>query len=200
MTRSIWQAHPPLADPDGAEPVSKTGFQAGINYGITVTSPSAIATADFNGDGVPDLAIANSSSTSRVTILLNNANGTGTFGSGVSYAAGGTNSDPVAIVAADFNGDGSMDVAVANSATNNVSVLLGNGNGTFQAALNSTAGTGTHPMYLVAGDFNRDGLVDLAVADYGSGAVSIMLGKGNGTFQAPLTSSVGTNNQSALSF
>jgi hypothetical protein len=167
----------------------QNGFQAGVNYALGVTNPSAVTVADFNGDGHADIAVANSSSTSKVTILLNQ--GDGTFQSAVNVAAGGTNSAPVAIVAADFNADGITDVAVADSGTNTVSVLLGNGNGTFRAALNSPAGS--HPQHLVAGDFNRDGVVDLAVADYNSGTVSILIGNGNGTFQAPSGNAVGVN-------
>ena len=98
--------------------------------------------------------------------------------------------DPDAIVAGDFNGDGRTDLAVANYGSNDVSVLLGNGDGTFQTQVTYAVGTG--PDAIVAGDFNGDGRTDLAVANYGSNDVSVLLGNGDGTFQPQVTYAVGT--------
>ena len=97
---------------------------------------------------------------------------------------------PVAIVAGDFNGDGRTDLAVANSGSDDVSVLLGNGDGTFQPQV--TYAVGSEPDALVAGDFNGDGRTDLAVANAGSNDVSVLLGNGDGTFQTQVTYAVGT--------
>ena len=88
---------------------------------------------------------------------------------------------PIALVAGDFNGDGRTDLAVANYGSNDVSVLLGNGDGTFQNQV--PYAVGDLPNALVAGDFNGDGRTDLAVANYGSNDVSVLLGNGDGTFQ-----------------
>jgi DNA-binding beta-propeller fold protein YncE len=82
----------------------------------------------------------------------------------------------------DVNGDGRLDLVVANSGSNTVSVLLGNGNGTFQGAQNFP--TGSIPVSVSVGDVNGDGRLDLAVANFGSNTVSVLLGNGNGTFQA----------------
>ncbi len=82
----------------------------------------------------------------------------------------------------DFNGDGKADLAVANKGTNQVSILLGNGNGTFQAPV--TYATGTDPEYMVVADFNGDGKADLATANTTGNTVSVLLGNGDGTFQA----------------
>ncbi|HEX7139766.1 MAG TPA: FG-GAP-like repeat-containing protein, partial [Vicinamibacterales bacterium] len=90
-----------------------------------------------------------------------------------------------------FNRDGKIDLAVANSGSNDVSVLLGNGNGTFQTAVSYSVGT--TPEAVIAADFNRDGKLDLAVANSASGTVSILLGNGDGTFQTATTFAVGTN-------
>ena len=97
---------------------------------------------------------------------------------------------PGAIVAGDFTGDGHTDLAVANYGSNDVSVFLGNGDGTFQAPV--TYAVGTEPSALVAGDFTGDGRTDLAVANYGSNDVSVLLGNGDGTFQDQVRYAVGT--------
>src|SRR6266404_1845202 len=90
---------------------------------------------------------------------------------------------PQGLLTADFNADGKSDLAVANKASNNVSILLSNGDGTFTTKSTSSAGTGAN--WLAAGDFNEDGKLDLAVAHSGStgaGGVSVFLGNGDGTF------------------
>jgi hypothetical protein len=89
---------------------------------------------------------------------------------------------PSSVAVGDFNGDGKQDLAVANRLSNNVSILLGNGNGTFFAATNVAAGI--NPASVAIGDFNGDRRQDLAVANSNSDNVSILLGIGNGTFVA----------------
>jgi hypothetical protein len=98
-------------------------------------------------------------------------------------------SAPVSLAVGDFNGDGRRDVAVANVQSNDVSVLLGRGNGTFAPAL--TTAVGTSPFSLAIGDFNRDLKTDLAVANAGSNSVSVLLGNGDGTFQPAASVAVG---------
>src|SRR5205807_8566249 len=94
-------------------------------------------------------------------------------------------SGPMSVAVGDFNADGRLDLAVANFDAATVSVLLGNGSavlgggdGTFQAA--PTYAAGTNPLAVTEGDFNRDGVPDLAVADSGSGTVSVLLGNDDG--------------------
>jgi phospholipase C len=89
---------------------------------------------------------------------------------------------PVGIARGDFNGDGKIDLAVANSGSNRVSILLGNGNGTF--TLKSSPATGGTPVAIATGDFNGDGKLDLAVANQGGSTLTIGLGNGDGTFTA----------------
>src|SRR6266446_3050476 len=97
--------------------------------------------------------------------------------------AAGRSPDSVAV--GDFNGDGKLDLAVANFDSNDISVLLGNGDGSFQAAL--TFAAGSSPVSVAVGDFNGDGKLDLAVANSGSSYPSVLLGNGDGTFQAALS-------------
>jgi hypothetical protein len=75
-----------------------------------------------------------------------------------------------------------LDIAVANYDGNNVGVLLGNGNGTFQAQMIFSFGAGSAPISLAVGDFNNDTRLDIAVANFGSNTVGVSLGNGNGTF------------------
>jgi hypothetical protein len=150
-------------------------FQAAPSFAAG-SGPSSVAVGDFNGDGILDLAVA--SYYSGVSVLL--GQGDGTFLPAVNYPAG---IYPHAVAVGDFNGDGIPDLAVANSGSNNVSVLLGKGDGTFLPAVNYPAGI--HPYSVAVGDFNGDGKPDLAVAnnDYPyPGTVSVLLGQGDGTF------------------
>jgi hypothetical protein len=142
----------------------------------TGDGPFAIVTGDFNGDGIPDLAVVGIDGS--VTILL--GNGDGTFTPAPSLK---TSDYPGSIAAADFNGDGNMDLAVVNYNDSTVTIFLGNGDGTFTAAPASPA-TGDAPMAIVAGDFNGDGIPDLAVANDNDSIVTILLGNGDGTFTA----------------
>ncbi|PYI80266.1 MAG: hypothetical protein DME26_21920, partial [Verrucomicrobia bacterium] len=140
------------------------------------SQPVSVAVADFNGDGKPDLVVANQVS-GDVSVLLGNGNGT--FQTAVNYASG---NGPSSVAVGDFNGDGKRDLAIANSGSGDVSVLLGNGDGTFQAFV--SYGLGDVPQSVAVGDFNGDGKLDLAVAMRTFADVSVLLGNGDGTFQA----------------
>src|SRR5580700_5742655 len=192
---------PRKARPDAAGPVfgAATSFAAGGGIGQS-------ATADFNGDGIPDLAVVScnlsscSSGPASVAVLL--GNGDGSFQAPAVYATGSFQLTSVAV--GDFNGDGVPDLAVASQCassvtcgTGAVSVLLGNGDGTFQSPIPYSTETGIS-LFVVTGDFNGDGNLDLAVANQAiqpgaNSSIAILLGNGDGTFQAPVSYSTGAS-------
>jgi hypothetical protein len=144
-------------------------FSVGIN-------PQAVAVGDFNGDGRPDLAVANFGNNSVLVLLDTTAAGSGTASFFARpFVVGGS---PTALAVADVNGDGRPDLVVANSADKNVSVLVNAtpaGAVTPSFSAQQTFAVGTNPFGVVAGDFNGDGRPDLAVADYLDNEVSILL-------------------------
>lgn len=178
---------------NGTGGVGNGTFGSGATYAIG-TPARGLVSLDADEDGIRDLAVANGGTS--VSILLGKGSGgvgNGTFGVAADYTTGTT---PTRLVAADFNEDGVMDLAVTCSGTTKVSVFIGNGtagvgDGTFAAAVNYA--TGTSPLGLCTGDFNEDGILDLAVA-HNSSATGIGTfrglgagGVGNGTF-APMVS------------
>jgi FG-GAP-like repeat len=136
--------------------------------------------ADFNHDGNLDIAMTGTcgQNCGVVSILL--GNGDGTFASYVDYTTG---MGPMTLVAADFNGDSFVDLAVVDACgttCGSVSILLGKGDGTFQGKTDYSIGQ--NPYGIVVQDFSGDGKLDLAVANT-SNTISILLGNGDGTFQ-----------------
>ena len=166
VTPFIWQF---TIGVDGGSGV----FYLDRNYAAG-NGPHGITTADLDGDGDVDLAVANYNS-NNVSILINN--GDGTFSNAVNYGAG---SGPRGITSTDLDGDGDMDLAVTNDNSDNVSILLNNGDGTFGNAVNYAAGDG--PLGITASDLDGDGDMDLAVANFWNDSVSILLNNGDGTF------------------
>jgi Bacterial Ig-like domain (group 3)/FG-GAP-like repeat len=168
-------------------------FEGQINCG-TGDIPYAILASSLTNNGVDDLVVANFQGNSMSVIM---SNGNQTFQSRLDYNAG---TNPKAVAVADFNGDGIPDLALADSNCPNypncgvsqISILLGNGNGSFQGPRYSSTGTDTDPKFIAVADFNGDGIPDLAVANYATGTVSVMLGIGNGTFQTHVDYPVGT--------
>lgn len=174
-----------LANPSGTLiAASNSPFQVG-------TDPNSVAVGDFNGDGIPDLAVANYGANSAgpggsVTVLLGDGAGNFTQASNspipVPTSQGG---NPYSIASGDFNADGHQDIAVASVYTDDVTVLLGNGDGTFAQASGSPFSVGSHPQqpfFITVGDFNNDGIQDLVTANAAGNSVTVLLGNGSGGF------------------
>jgi hypothetical protein len=173
-------------------------------YDVGAIGPYSLATGDVNGDGKIDLVVASACDPTcaggAVSVLL--GNGDGTFQPAVVFSSGGFDAYSVAL--ADFNGDGKLDIAVANNncpsgfncttTEGSVGILLGNGDGTFQAATVFDS-NGLAPDAIGAVDLNGDGHADLVIANQceADGCNShaadmvVMLGNGDGTFQSPST-------------
>ena len=174
-------------------------FQTAVTYGSGGVGPHQVIVADLNGDGKPDLVVPNSCASSAncpigpgsVGVLL--GKGDGTFQTAVAYGSGGNVAESVAV--ADVNGDGKLDLLVANFCSGNAScslpgtlgVMLGNGDGTFQSVVSYSLG-GPALISIAATDVNGDGKLDLVVTTSNTNPNSLMvlLGNGDGTFQAPV--------------
>jgi hypothetical protein len=155
------------------------GFsQAGGSPVAVGANPESVAAGDLNGDGKLDLATANAGS-NNVTVLLGNGSGGFTAAAQSPLSVG---ANPEFVAASDMNGDGKLDLIVANGSANNVTILLGNGSGGFSEAGGSPVAVGTNPVPVAIGNWNADGKLDLAVANFSSSNVTIFL---NSTTSAP---------------
>ncbi len=192
-------------------------FQPVVTYRTGGVQPLSVAIGDVDHDGKPDLVVAiqcvdGFCNSGIMGVLL--GNGDGSFQSAVTYPSGGENAIWVAL--ADVNGDGNLDILVANvsfifgeGSGGAVGVLLGNGDGTFKPPVTYASGSPL-ALSLAVGDLNGDGKLDLAVANcttqqkYSSscpgrtGIVGVLLGNGDGTFQAATIHPSGGQEASAI--
>jgi hypothetical protein len=191
-------------------------FLTPVDYTVG-QAPRAVATGDFTNDGIQDLVTCNQLD-NTVSVLL--GKGDGSFQPARTFATGPNRSSPWSVAVGDFTGDGKLDIVTANhdySATpNTLSVLLGNGDGTFQAPRTLTLPgvfppgyNGSTPLVqsvesVAVGDMNHDGKLDLVVTAQTSfrlsngtwvyyGYVDVLLGHGDGTFAPAMAFAVGTN-------
>lgn len=198
---ALLTAHPAVAS------TQILNFASPVRYSSGGNGPNSLAIADVNGDGKPDIIVANwcinnivPCPGSSIGVML--GNGDGTFRAAVAYGSGGLYADFVAV--ADLNTDGKLDILVGNcgnALTNhcvgsggNAGVLFGNGDGTFQPVVSLTLGGGGYGAIAVAiEDMNHDGKLDLIVGGDCStgGCGGVLLGNGNGTFQPEIPFSTG---------
>jgi FG-GAP-like repeat len=171
---------------------------------ITTTSPfepTSVVVGDFDGDGNQDLAVLSANGIGSVNIYL--GHGDGTFGTATNFKVATSNSGSRLLAVGDFDEDGIQDLVATNTSLNNVSVLLGNGDGTFNTAVsysvNTSVNLGQEPWNVVVGDINQDGHLDLAVASDTAGSVSILQGRGDGTFRAVVYVATGAQQVGSVS-
>jgi len=149
-------------------------------------NPLAVAVGDFNGDLDPDLAVP-SQDLDNVSVLLGGAGASFAAAADSPFPVGGDN--PISVAVGDFDGDSRSDLAIANYDSDDVSVLLGEGDGSFGEATSYDAG---HlPASIAVGDFNGDSDPDLAIANAGGDSVSVLLGGSGGSFGAATDYSTG---------
>jgi len=199
---------PLLASPASSPIVLTTPFSKPVAYSSEGKGASSLYMADVNGDSIADLIALNynsdgcetaSTTEGTVSILLGNSDGT--FKPAITYDSGGF--CPTAVVVGDLNGDGHPDVIALNcdpigqincpsASVSNLGVLLGNGDGTFRAAVTYNSG-GSGAVSVLLADFNGDGKLDVAVGEQNNngGTIGILIGKGDGSFQAPVSYDLG---------
>src|SRR5439155_1749137 len=170
----------------GLEAQAQTYVFGNASYSAPgLSSASSLVIADFNADGIPDAAMLGTISSGQVlSIFLGKPDGS--FGPRVDYSVQASG-----FTVGDFNGDGKVDVVVVSST--GTSIFFGNGDGTLQPPVSLNQNLGSGYSAAASGDFNGDGKLDLLLLtpDFGSGAtIAILLGNGDGTFQAPVTYSV----------
>ena len=159
------------------------GFSASMNIPSNVlTVPSYVVTGDFNHDGHLDLAAIDEYGDDG-EVLLNDGDGHFRLSTALAFES---YSQPNSLAAGDFNNDSRLDLAVVYNNKGKIDVLLGNQNGTFGIPTMYSTSIDSVSYSVVAGDFNNDSQLDLAVTIFNKHNVDIFLGIGNGTFLAPL--------------
>lgn len=157
----------------------KGGFSGKSHNRIAVGKlPVALTTGDWNWDGNADLAVVNGNSHSLTLLLGNSSGGFKAFQKPIAVG-----NDPRSVSNGDWDRDGDLDLVVANEGSNSITVILGNGTGSFTPATYGPIRVGTQPRSVTSGDWNKDGNLDLAVANTGDDNVSVLMGNGYGAFE-----------------
>ena len=167
-------------------------FKQATGSPITVgQQPSSIVLGDFNADGNQDFAVTNFKD-NTLSLFLGNGDGTFKQATGSPFPLPTTTTGPIAMTSADFNSDGNLDLALVNETTNNVTILLGNGNATFALATGSPFAVGKFPVAIASADLNGDSHTDLVIVNQTDNTISVLLGNGDGTFNSAPNSPLAT--------
>ncbi|MHB8218009.1 MAG: FG-GAP-like repeat-containing protein [Candidatus Sulfotelmatobacter sp.] len=150
------------------------------------SGPMSIATGDFNGDGKPDL-IASCVGSGVVSVLLNDGNGNFTL---VNSSTGLFGPDRSFVITGDFNGDGNIDAIISSQTQEQLYLLAGEGTGSFESPVALSKRALGEIYSLTAADINGDGKIDLAFGAVAPTGLNVMLGEGDGKFNAPLFSTI----------
>ena len=156
-------------------------------------SPTDVAVGDFNGDGWPDFVTSIFSPGNRIRVTMNQGNGT--FLPSVSYTAGG---NPSGVGIGDLNGDGKLDIVNVNGGQldNDISIFIGNGNGTFQPQVRVPVGF--RPADALLADFDQDGRSEVIITHYGSNAIYYFKPNAAGVLGAPQIINIGSTQGNAV--
>ena len=167
--------------------IFRNGYQSFGGYTslpyLNNSKPTSVAVGHLNNDNNLDIVIANSGN-DNVGIL--HGHGDGTFTEAVMYSIGKDASQPSSIALDDFNSDTFLDIIVANSYSDTVSLLLGSSDGSFYNVTTFSTGRVSKPVSIIAGDFNYDGILDIVAANAGTNNVALLIGNGNGSFAHPI--------------
>jgi hypothetical protein len=150
--------------------------------------PVFISFINLNNDTVLDIATVNYGTDS---ISIFNGYGNGSFSTPITHRME-YDSLPLSLIAGDFNNDNYLDIAIVNSGTNNIGILLAKSNDTFEKPILISTGFGSRPHSIAVGHFNDDNLIDIAVANYGNNNIGVFLSYGSGTFANQTTRSLGS--------
>jgi glycine rich protein/VCBS repeat protein len=173
-------------------------YGTGVTYPTISNIPTSITAVDTGNNGKVDLAVTSEAGNS-VIIFTNNGIGDSTsFDTGVEYSVGA--STPFSVISADFNNDGYSDLATANYASPyTISILTNNGNGTYATGITYPT-IGNTPRSVTSADFNNDGKIDLATANYGTNNITVFTNAGDGTYGTGVTyPTIGTSPYSITS-
>ncbi len=149
----------------------------------SASQPYSVAIGDFNNDNRSDIVVANSG-TDNLDILFNSNNNT--FNIKMTYSID-TGSQPQYVITCDINKDDQLDIVSINSKSDNISVIMGYGNGTFKEQMIYSTGHGSHPYAGASDDFNNDTLLDLVIANEGTNSIGIFLAYNYTSFQSQMT-------------
>ncbi|CAF4830893.1 unnamed protein product, partial [Rotaria sp. Silwood2] len=166
--------------------VGNGSFENQISYSAG-SFPQSVVVGDFNNDTRLDIVVANGNG-NDVSILLQYNRGAIAYK--MAYASGG-GSSVQSVVIGDLNNDTNLDIVLANYGTNNIGVIFGYGNGSFENQMMLSAGANSQPISIAVGDFNGDCVLDIALANNGTKHADMMLGNGKGKFAIQTSFEIG---------